>query len=260
MILTVDVGNSNIVAGVYDGETLLTHWRLSTRPYRTGDELLVTIRALFNESAIVPGRVRSVVLSSVVPPLTEPLADSLRNLCGVDPFLVTPASVPWLEIETENRNEMGPDLMANAVAAGAIAPGRTASVVDFGTALTITTINAGGAVQGVSIAPGLGQASLALSTGTAQLPQVALEAPERPFGTNTVSAIQSGLVHGYAAMVEGMISKLEAYFGTRVTGLATGGLSNIVAPLISQVEHVDPWLTLNGLRIIAERSERNENR
>ena len=255
MILTIDVGNSNIVAGVYEAERLLTHWRLSTRPYRTGDELLVTLRALFNESSINPHNVRTVVLSSVVPPLTEPLAESLRSLCDVAPFLVTPASVPWLEIGTENRNEMGPDLMANAVAAGSIFPGRTASVVDFGTALTITTIDARGCVQGVSIAPGLGQASLALSTGTAQLPQVALEAPERPFGTNTVSAIQAGLVHGYAAMVEGMISKLNAYFDTEVTGLATGGLSSIVAPLIPQVTHVDPWLTLNGLRIIAERNE-----
>ncbi|MFP4643457.1 MAG: type III pantothenate kinase [Spirochaetales bacterium] len=255
MILTVDVGNSNIVAGVYDRDTLLTHWRLSTRPYRTGDELLVTLRALFSESSILPEVVRSVVVSSVVPPLTEPLVQSLRSLCGVIPFLVTPSSVPWLEIGTDSREEMGPDLVANAVAAGAISAGRAASVVDFGTALTITTIDENACVQGVSIAPGLGQASLALSTGTAQLPQVALEAPERPFGTNTVSAIQAGLVHGYAAMVEGMITKLEAYFDTRITGLATGGLSDIVAPLIPQVEHVDPWLTLNGLRLIAERNE-----
>ncbi len=255
MILTVDVGNSNIVAGVYDEDRLLTHWRLSTRPYRTGDELLVTLRALFHESSIVPREVRAVALSSVVPPLTEPLAESLRSLCGVNPFLVTPASVPWLEIGTENRNEMGPDLMANAVAAGALSQGRAASVVDFGTALTITTIDSGGCVRGVSIAPGLGQAGLSLATGTAQLPQVALEAPERPFGTNTVSAIQAGLVHGYAAMVEGMISKLEAYFETEITGLATGGLSDIVAPLIPQVKHIDPWLTLNGLRIIAERND-----
>ena len=255
MILTVDVGNSNIVAGVYDGDTLLTHWRLSTRPYRTGDELLVTLRALFSESSIVPGKVRSVVMSSVVPPLTEPLAQSLRSLCGVIPFLVTPSSVPWLEIGTDNRNEMGPDLVANAVAAGTVFPGRAASVVDFGTALTITTIDAEGSVQGVSIAPGLGQASLGLSTGTAQLPQVALEAPQRPFGTNTVSAIQAGLVHGYAAMVEGMISKLAAYFNTSIAGLATGGLSDVVAPLIPQVEYIDPKLTLNGLRLIAERNE-----
>ncbi len=252
MICTVDVGNSNIVGGVYREAELVAHWRLSTRPYRTGDELRVTIRELLREDEINTDEIDQVVLSSVVPPVTDELRLALERLMPVTPFLVTPSSVPWLEIGTESRNEMGPDLMANAIAGGALAEGYV-SVIDFGTAMTITTIGPRKEVLGVSIAPGLAQASVALSSGTARLPQVALEAPPRPFGTNTVEAIQSGLVHGYAAMVEGMIARLEKQFDAPVTAIATGGLSSIVAPLVGAISHVDPWLTLSGLRMIAER-------
>lgn len=252
MVLTVDAGNSNIVAGVYDEERLLTHWRISTVPYRTSDEMLVTLRAMFTEADIDPAAISLVGLSSVVPPVTEGLKAALARLCHCEPFIVTPASVPWLEIATENRNEMGPDLMANAVAGAAISEGYCA-VIDFGTALTITSVDPDGKVLGVSIAPGLGTATEALSSGTAQLPEVALEAPPSPFGTNTVSAIQAGLVYGYAGMVDGMISRLEHHFESPVTALATGGLCRVVVPHVPKISHTDPWLTLQGLRMIVTR-------
>lgn len=254
MILVVDAGNSNIVAGLYRGEELCAHWRLSTRPYRTSDEQFVTLRELFREADVSPRDVLSVALSSVVPPITEGLRRALERLCGVTPFQLSSHSVPWLNIATENRHEMGPDLIANAVAGGSIGEGYV-SIIDFGTALTITTVNPEKTVLGVSIAPGLGTANEALSSGTAQLPQVSLEAPDAPFGTNTVSAIQAGLVHGYSAMIEGMIERLDRYFATSITAVATGGLCSVVAPLVSRISTIDPWLTLRGLRIIAERNQ-----
>ncbi len=257
MILAVDVGNSNIVLGVYDDtRELVAHWRLSTLPPRTADELRVVLAGLFRDSHLETTQISAVVIGCVVPPLLSPLVRSVRALFDADVHVVSADSVPWLEIAIDNRHEIGADLIANAVSSQDYVQGCTCAVFDFGTALSTTLVDAEGRILGASIAPGLMKASLALSEGTAQLPQIELAAPPKPFGTNTVHAIQAGIVYGYASMVEGMIGRFSDHLGCEVKALATGGLADVVAPLVRRFEKVDPWLTLNGLRRIAERQPR----
>lgn len=254
MILTVDVGNSNIVLGVYnDSQTIAAHWRLSTLPLRTADELRVVLAGLFRDSHMKPDQITSVVIGCVVPPLLSPLVRAMKALFAAPVHVVTADSVPWLEISIDNRHEIGADLIANAVSSRDYVSGKACAIFDFGTALSITVVDAQGKILGASIAPGLMKASLALSEGTAQLPQIELSAPPKPFGTNTITAIQSGIVFGYASLVEGMVRRYEEHLGCEVVALATGGLADVIAPLVNEFEAVDQWLTLNGLRRIVER-------
>lgn len=254
MILTVDVGNSNIVLGVYDdSRTITAHWRLSTLPLRTADELRVVLAGLLRDSHLEAAQVRAIVVGCVVPPVLSPLVRAMKALFDADVHIVTADSVPWLEIAIDNRKEIGADLIANAVSSQDYVQGTACAVFDFGTALSVTVVDADGRIRGASIAPGLMKASLALSEGTAQLPQIELAAPLEPFGTNTVTAIQSGIVFGYASLVEGMMRRYRDYLQCDVKALATGGLADIVAPLVTEFVAVDQWLTLNGLRRIIER-------
>ncbi|MFP4509632.1 MAG: type III pantothenate kinase [Spirochaetota bacterium] len=254
MILTVDAGNSNIVLGVYnESQSIVAHWRLSTLPLRTDDELRVVLAGLFQDSSMKTSHITSIVIGCVVPPLLAPLVRAMKALFMAPVHVVTADSVPWLDISIDNRHEIGADLIANAVASRDYVSGMACAVFDFGTALSITVVDARGRILGASIAPGLMKASLALSEGTAQLPQIDLSAPPEPFGTNTITAIQSGIVFGYASLVEGMIRRYREHLRCDVVALATGGLADVIAPLVDEFEAVDQWLTLNGLRRIVER-------
>lgn len=251
MLFTVDVGNSNIVAGIWRGKVLDRSWRIHTVAKKTEDEYGSIFRSLFSDAGIDPRTADRVCLSSVVPSLNSAMEAMLERITGRAPVVVGPAIYGKLPIKVVNPYEVGADLVADAMAAWETCRGACV-VVDFGTALTFTVVDADATMLGVAIAPGLGTAVNALSRDTAQLPFVELAAPPEPFGRNTVHAIQAGVVYGYAGLVEHMVARIREHIGGEIKVIATGGLSGVVAPLTAAFSHVDPDLTLRGLRLIAE--------
>ena len=250
MILAVDIGNSNIAFGIYD-QHWIRQWRLSTVVSKTADEYAIQFQALFADQEVPLTTVERVVISSVVPPLTRTFQSMLHRLTEQKPLVVSTALPTGLRIDTDNPHELGTDLLANAVAGYQLTQ-NDCVVVDFGTALSMVCVSKSGVIQGVSIAPGLESAIKALSLNTAQLPFVPLSPPPSALGKNTTHAIQSGIVLGYVGLVEGLIERIETELGTSVKVVATGGLAEVLAPLTRRFNHIEPWLTLDGLRLIAE--------
>lgn len=251
MLLAVDIGNTNIVFGVHDGIKWLHHWRVRTVRDKMSDEYGVLLRALMREAGLGMGAFDHVAIASVVPPLTGRLRTLLAAESPGVPLVIGHETSAMLAFAVDNPAEVGADLIANAVAAYDRVHD-ACIVVDFGTATTFTAVSQEGVFQGVAIAPGLNLAAGALASGTAQLPQVPLSAPPHAIGTNTVHAIQAGVVLGYVGLVEGMVARFRDEMGAQAQVIATGGLSSIVAPLTGCFSAVDPWLTLDGIRIIAE--------
>ncbi len=251
MTVTVDIGNSNIVTGIWDDDTLVTSWRIHTVTKKTTDEYSVIFRSLFTERGILPDDCTRVCISSVVPSLTAELCTMLAHFTGCEPIVVGPVIYPKLPVTIVNPYEIGSDLVANSLAAYLKSRGACV-VVDFGTALTFTAVDPDGNIQGVAIAPGLNTAVNALSRDTAQLPQVELAIPPAPFGKNTVHAIQAGIVYGYTGMVEYMVQAIAKEMGTPLQVIATGGLCNVIAPLTKVFTTIEPNLTLHGLKLIAD--------
>ena len=251
MLLTVDVGNSNIVAGIWRGDILERSWRIHTVSKKTEDEYSTIFRSLFADAGFDTHLVERVCLSSVVPSLTASMEAMLKRITHQKPIVVGPAIYPKLPIIIVNPYEVGADLVADAMAAYDKCKGACV-VVDFGTALTFTVVGADGTMVGVAITPGLGTAVNALSRDTAQLPFVELVAPPAPYGKNTVHAIQAGVVYGYTGLVEYMIARIRAELGEEIKVIATGGLCEVVAPLTKVFTYVDQDLTLRGLKLIAE--------
>lgn len=253
MLLAIDVGNTNIAFGVYDHGRWTNHWRIRTVPDKMPDEYAVLFGDLIRDADLRMCDVQHVVLGSVVPPLTGTLSEMLREQAGREPLVVGPGVRTGLRIRTDNPAEVGADLVANAVAAYARFQS-SCIAVDFGTALTFTAVDEPGDLLGVAIAPGLNAAASALFRNTAQLPRVQLTAPPAAIGRNTIHSIQSGIVFGYVGLVEALIERMRSELGGAAQAIATGGLAQIVAPLTDQFAEIDPWLTLEGLRIIAERN------
>jgi type III pantothenate kinase len=251
MLCAVDVGNSNIVIGLYSGQQWRARWRLATVTDRTVDEYWLLLRSLFREHAIEFGDVSRTVLSSVVPDLTASMYTVLQRFGGAAPLLVSVQLNTGLKFGTENPREMGADLLANAVAAHGLYQ-KDAIVIDFGTALTFTAVDADGQVRGVSIAPGLQTAMQALAMNTAQLPHIPLDFPPAYIGTDTLGAIQSGLMYGYVGLVERIVGGMRAELGSTPRVIATGGMVGKLAPHIECIDEQVPWLTLEGLRLLAE--------
>jgi type III pantothenate kinase len=257
MLLAVDIGNSNIVLGLYDAGTWVHTWRLLTDSGTSAITYEKQIRQQFVDSGIELKAIKTKVLSSVVPSLTPVLEAVLVNLFLGKPIIVGPSTYSFLSLAIDNPAEIGTDLVANAVAAYTLYQ-RDCIVVDFGTALTFTTVEASGKILGVAIAPGLITAMKALFGNTAQLPEVPLELPDSVVGKNTIHAIQSGILWGYVGMVRQMIQKTRAELGEHYIAIATGGLSSILHPLQADFYAVVPHLTLEGLRIIAEKVLENK--
>lgn len=253
MLLAIDVGNTNIAFGVYDQNTWRHHWRIRTVPDKMPDEYAVLLRDLMRDSNLSMRDMEYVVLSSVVPPLTGTLADMLRRQMGKEPLVVGAGLRTGIRIRTDNPAEVGADLVANAVAAFARYQDHCI-VVDFGTALTFTAVAHPGDLVGVAIAPGLYSAAGALSRNTAQLPRVQLIPPPAAIGRNTIHSIQSGIVFGYIGLVEGLLKRIRGELGGQARAIATGGLAHVIAPLTAEIDDIDAWLTLDGLRLIAERN------
>ncbi len=253
MLCAVSVGNSHITFGAHDGNAWVRRWRIQTVHAKTADEYLVIFRTLFDAAGVRPQGVDSAILSSVVPPLTDTMVEAMVQLCGRKPLLLSPRLDIGLRITTENPAEVGADLVANAVAAYARFKGNCI-VVDFGTALTFPAVAAPGELRGVAIAPGLSSAMNSLAHDTAQLPRVPLAPPPVAAGRNTVHSMQAGIVLGYIGLVEGLIRRLRQELGGEAGVVVTGGQSQIMAPLLEGPLVHEPWLTLEGLRIVALRN------
>jgi len=247
MLLAIDIGNTNIVFGIYDEEKWQNHWRIQTDQRKTADEYEVIFRSLMTAGKICRNHVDKIILSSVVPSLIYPFSEMLSALYKEAVIVVvSPEIYSRLPIKVLNPYQIGADLVANAVAAYQKF-GKLTTVIDFGTALTFTTIGKNSEISGVAIAPGLRTAVSALAGGTAQLPHVHLAPPPSVLGENTIHAIQSGVVFGFTGLVDSMIERTQDEIGETLNVVATGGLSNIIAPLTKHVKNVEPLLTLDGL-------------
>ena len=252
MLLAIDVGNTNIVFGLFDGPRLGESWRLDTLRGRTADELRVLVSRLFAEAGLETGQVTGAVLSSVVPPLTETVTTLVRDMFGLD-ALVVDASNAGLRVRYLPPEDVGADRLVNGLAAldqyGEA--GRAIIVVDFGTATTFDVISAAGDYVGGVICPGVEISADALFQRAARLPRVDVRRPGRVVGESTVGSMQSGLYFGYVAMVEGLVARLRAELGGErpAVTVATGGLAETIAAETGALDHVDPHLTLHGLRL-----------
>lgn len=250
MILTIDIGNSNIVFGVTERDEWLKIWRIQTDSSKTADEYEVIFRTLFTSSKICKSEISLSILSSVVPSLVRPFQEMLNQLLGHSGILVEPSIYPKLPIQVLNPYEIGTDLVADATAAF-LRYGGPCMVIDFGTALTFTTISKTGEILGVAIAPGLQTALKSLTGNTAQLRDVQLIPPPSVLGKNTIHAIQSGLVLGFAGLVDSIVAATEAELNEKLTIIATGGLSSVLKDVSNRIGIIDENLTLDGLRYIA---------
>jgi type III pantothenate kinase len=251
MLLCIDIGNTNITFGLYEGETLGPRWRIRTIHEKMPDEYGILLDQLFRHQRYLPEQVTGVALASVVPPLTPIFTQVCRNYLGQTPLVVDAGVRTGVRIRYDNPREVGADRVADAAAVRALY-GVPACVVDFGTATTFDAVSAEGDYLGGAIAPGIGIAAQALFERTAKLPRVELTRPPSAIGRSTVHSIQSGLLFGYVGLVEGMVARFKAELGPETRIIATGGLAEIIARETEVIDKVDPWLTLHGLRIIHE--------
>lgn len=259
MLLAIDIGNSDITIGLWNGESWMSQWRIPSRTELPDVFYSVKLRDFFLEGSHSIDSVKTIVLSSVVPGLTEKIKNVVKTLFDKEAITLGPAVYARLPLTILSPHEIGADLVANAMAAYH-AMKQTCIVVDFGTALTFTTVSGDGKIVGVSIVPGLGTALKSLSQNTAKLFDVPLEMPKSALGTNTVTAIQSGIVIGYEGLVKNMVGAIRKELGVDCPAIATGGLSFVITSLKSFFHLVDPMLTLNGLRLIGEVLEKGSEK
>jgi type III pantothenate kinase len=259
MLLAIDIGNSDVTLGLWEGTALKIVWRIPSLPDQSELFYGVRMRDHFLESSIQPSQVIRVVVSSVVPSITSKVRNVVRSLFGIEPIVLGPSLYEQLPIKVLNPYEIGSDLVANALAANQIYK-KPCIVVDFGTALTFTTVTQEGEIIGVSIVPGLRTSIKALTQNTAKLFDVPLEMPKSALGINTVTAIQSGLVIGYDGLVRSMVTAIRNEAGQNYIAIATGGLSFVISTLIDFFHEVNPNLTLEGLRLIGNKEIHPKNR
>ena len=249
MLLTIDLGNTNLTIGLFDGEDLKAHWRLATDHHRMPDEYGLQLHSLLHNCGCLDEQLEGIVLSSVVPPLTERIQQACNDYLHLEPVTVSADLKLNISIKYDNPHAVGADRIADAVAVQQIYGG-PACVIDFGTATTFNALDANGSYLGGAILPGIGTAADALVSRTAKLPSVELKAPPSVIGSNTQHALQAGLIFGYVAMVEGLVSRFREILGEDMKVIATGGHVKKIADHTPAIDYVDPWLTLNGLRLI----------
>ena len=253
MLLVFDVGNSNIVLGIYDAEKLLKTWRISTDKSKTTDEYGILVHDLFRLSNIPFESVSGIIISSVVPVMTGVLEKLSLQYFGFKPFVVGPGIKTGMPIQYDNPGEVGADRIVNSVAG--FEKYRTALIiVDFGTATTFDYVNSKGEYCGGAIAPGLMISMEALSMKASKLPRVDIVKPPQLIARNTVNSMQAGIYYGYAGLVDEIVTRMKAESGEQVQVIATGGLAGVIAPESRTIEKIEEFLTLEGLRILYDRN------
>jgi type III pantothenate kinase len=257
MLLAIDIGNTNIVLGVFEGIALGRSWRLATMRERTADEMGLLVSELLERAGIRPAAVDGVVMASVVPPLTASVIEMSERYLGTRPLNLEPGVNTGMPVLYDNPAEVGADRIVNSIAAYELY-GRSRQmpliVVDFGTATTFDAVSTAGEYLGGVICPGIQISADALFQRAAKLPRIDVRKPPHVIGKTTVSSMQSGLFFGHVGMVEGLVGRMRAELGGKTFCLATGGLADTIAPETDAVEAVDRNLTLTGLRIVWERN------
>ena len=253
MILTVDIGNTNIVLGGFSGDEPSFVARLSTDTKKTEDEYAALLRSVLSIHAVDKAEIEGAIIASVVPPLNGVMKKAIRIVYGITPLLVCPGIKTGLGIHCDNPQTVGADLISACVAAHHIY-GSPSLIVDMGTATKLMLVDKSGTFCGASIIPGVTIGLSALSGGTAQLPQISLEAPKSVIGKNTVDCMRSGVVFGNACLIDGMIDRFFEEAGERMPVIATGGLSGTIIPLCTHHITLDEHLVLKGLRILYEKN------
>lgn len=253
MLFVLDVGNTNTVLGVYEGEELRYHWRVETNRHKTEDEYGMLVKNLFEHVGLTFEDFDGIIISSVVPPVMFPLERMSQKYFHLKPLVVGPGMKTGLNIKYDNPKEVGADRIVNAVA-GIKEHGGSLIIVDFGTATTYCYINQHRQYMGGVIAPGIGISTEALYSKAAKLPRIEIARPETVVGKSTVSAMQAGIVYGYVGQVEGIVSRMKKEAGEPVTVIATGGLASLIAKESDIIDVVDPFLTLKGLQLIYKRN------
>lgn len=252
-VMVLDVGNSNTKIGVFVGSALVHHWRISTVQERTTDELGIVTLGLVKDAGVLPKDLAGIVISSVVPPIMPAIERMCKQYFGISPLIVGPGVRTGLDIKAESPRDVGADRIVNAISA-VVSYGPPLIIVDFGTATTFCVVDDSGHYVGGAIAPGVRTAADALFESAAKLPRVELARPKTVIGKNTVTGVQSGVVYGFASLVDGMVEHIAHELPLSFTVVATGGLAELIAPQSKSISHIHPLLTLEGLRILWERN------
>ncbi|MFA4835074.1 MAG: type III pantothenate kinase [Dehalococcoidia bacterium] len=251
MLLTIDVGNTNIDIGIFKGEELYTKWDLATDVYKTSDEYAVILLSLLSLKDLSSSDIDRAIICCVTPPLVATLKEMCQRYFGFAPLMVESGIKTGINILMDNPREVGPDRIVNAVA-GHHLYGGPLIVIDSGTATTFDVVSKKGDYLGGAIAPGIRIAMEALFQRTARLPRMELVRPKNVIGRDTITAMQSGVLFGYVALIEGLVARIQQELGVKAKVIATGGFAELLGKETKVIETVDPYLTLVGLRIIHE--------